>query len=151
MTRSSLQNLRMFRKLCGDDNLKNVILATTKWGITPEEDALRREHDLISEGGFWSTMKAAGSMTCRFEDSAASATALVEKVIHKEQKTFKPKIQEEIIQGKKLSDTDAGAVINQAIITLQKEHEKEKKALAEELQMAKKARKCRPRLYASSY
>ncbi|CAL8578088.1 hypothetical protein XPA_003889 [Xanthoria parietina] len=38
MTHSSIQNLRMFRKLCGDHNLKNVVLATTKWGVTPLED-----------------------------------------------------------------------------------------------------------------
>ncbi|KAL9041668.1 MAG: hypothetical protein Q9214_004028 [Letrouitia sp. 1 TL-2023] len=137
MTRANIQNLRMFRKLCGDDNLNHVILATTKWGITPHEDALRREHDLTSEEGFWSIMKAAGSLARRFENSTESATALVEEILSKDAK-FVPKIQREIIQGKKLVDTEAGADINEAIVKLQREHEKEKKALAEELERAKK-------------
>ncbi|KAI4209097.1 MAG: hypothetical protein LQ351_007933 [Letrouitia transgressa] len=137
MTRASVQNLRMFRKLCGDDNLNHVILATTKWGITPHEDALRREHDLTSEEGFWSIMKAAGSLARRFENSTESATALVKEILSKDAK-FVPKIQREIMQGKKLVDTEAGAELNGAFVKLQREHEKEKKALAEELERAKK-------------
>lgn len=136
MTHSSLQNLRMFRKLCGDDNLKNVILATTKWGVTPIEDALRRERELTSEGGFWRTMIAAGSVVRRFENSASSAKDLVEEILDGGQK-FVPAIQKEMVQGKKLADTAAGAYIEEAIVRLQKEHEGEKKALLEEVQRAK--------------
>lgn len=140
MTHSSLQNLRMFRKLCGDDNLKNVILATTKWGVTPLEDAFRRERELTSEGGFWRTMIAAGSVVRRFENSTTSATDLVEEILDGGQK-FVPAIQKEMVQGKKLADTAAGAYIEEAIVRLQKEHEGEKKALLEEVQRAKQERK----------
>ncbi|KAL8837556.1 MAG: hypothetical protein Q9176_005612 [Flavoplaca citrina] len=124
MTHSSLQNLRMFRKLVGDHNLKNVILATTKWSVTPLEDGLRREKDLTSEEGFWSTMMAAGSMVRRFENSAASAQSLVEEILHL-QKKIVPKVQEEVVHGKKLADTEAGIYIEQTIALLQKKHEEE--------------------------
>ena len=95
MTSSSLKNLGMFRKLCGDDNLKNAILATTKWGITPSTDAYRRERDLSSDTGFWSTMTAAGSKIRRFENSTASAEVLVGEILDGGQK-FMPKIRKEV-------------------------------------------------------
>ena len=31
MTGTATRNLTMMRKLCGDENLKNVLLATTRW------------------------------------------------------------------------------------------------------------------------
>ncbi|KAL8653076.1 MAG: hypothetical protein Q9226_003996 [Calogaya cf. arnoldii] len=137
MTQSSLQNLRLFRKLCGDHNLKNVVLATTKWSVTPLEDALRREKDLTSETGFWRTMMAAGSVVRRFENSAESAMALVEEILDIGQKIV-PTIQKEVVEGTKLADTQAGAFIEEAIALLQKEHDEEKQALWEEVQRAKK-------------
>ncbi|KAL9036643.1 MAG: hypothetical protein Q9180_004180 [Flavoplaca navasiana] len=136
MTHSSLQNLRMFRKLVGDHNLKNVILATTKWSVTPLEDGLRREKDLTSEGGFWSTMMAAGSVVRRFEDSAASAQGLVEGILRLQEKIV-PKIQEEVMDGKKLVDTEAGAYIGEDIARLQKTHEEQLQAILEEAHRAR--------------
>ena len=135
MTNSSLQNLRMFRKLCGDDNLKNVVLVTTKWGITPEEDAHRRERDLTSETGFWGTMIAAGSSVRRFENSTASAKALVEDILYGGER-FMPTIQKEVVQGKKLADTEAGAFINKALNELQERYEEEKEVLKQEVKLA---------------
>lgn len=32
MTGSNVRNLNMFRRLCGDNNMQNVFLVTTKWG-----------------------------------------------------------------------------------------------------------------------
>lgn len=139
MTHSSLQNLRMFRKLVGDHNLKNVILATTKWSVTPLEDGLRREKDLTSEKGFWNTMMAAGSVVRQFENSAASAQSLVEEILHLQEKIV-PKIQKEVMDGKKLADTEAGAYIEEAIARLQTKHEEEKQALLEEVQRARSER-----------
>ncbi len=141
MTHSSLQNLRMFRKLCGDSNLGNVILATTKWGITPPVDAYRRERELASENGFWGMMIAAGSRVRRFENSVASAQALVEEILDGSEK-FMPQIQQEVIKGKKLSETEAGAYLNEEIIAIQKKHQKDQEILREEFKRAQQDRKC---------
>ncbi|KAL8877012.1 MAG: hypothetical protein Q9192_008757, partial [Flavoplaca navasiana] len=136
MTNSSLKNLQMFRRLVGDHNLKNVILATTKWSVPPHKMELVRENDLTSEEGFWRTMMAAGSVVRRFKNDAASAQSLVEEILHLEKKIV-PKIQEEVVHGKKLADTEAGAYIEQTIALLQKKHEEEKQALLEEVQRAR--------------
>ena len=140
MTRSSIQNLRMFRKLCGDDNWENVILATTRWGITPAADAHRRERELSSKNGYWGTMIAAGLRIRRFENSVDSAQALVGEILDGNNE-FMPKIQEEVIEGTKLSDTEAGAYLNEAILALQKKHEEEQRILKEEWERAERHRK----------
>ena len=142
MTRSSLQNLRMFRKLCGDDNLQNVILATTKWGTTPENDALAREKELCDNNEFWGLMIKDRALVERFENTKESARYLVEKILKTGKETFTPKIQHEVVeQGKKLSDTDAGAFIDEALIEQAKKHQEEVNALREEQERARKMRK----------
>lgn len=142
MTGSSIQNLRMFRKLCGDENLQNVIMATTKWGITPQQDALEREKELLSPTGFWGVMIAQGSLIRRFENSEASAKALVEEILRTGQERFVPKFQEEVAQrGKDLVDTDAGAYLNEKLKKLSEKHEQEKKILRDELDFARGRRK----------
>ena len=142
MTHSGLQNLRMFRKLCGDDNLQNVILATTKWGITPEHDALSREKELCDKNEFWGLMIKDRAMVERFENTKESARYLVEKILQTGEETFIPRIQHEVVeQGKKLSDTDAGAFIDEALIEQAKKHQKELDGLREEQDRARRMRK----------
>ncbi len=143
MTNSILTNLRMFRRLCGDENLKNVILATTKWGITPPKDAKRRDLELHAESGYWAPMTAAGSLIRRFENSAESAQALIDELLQ-DGTTFVPAIQREMAQGKKLSDTEAGAYLDEALSALKEQHRKEKDALIDEMKRAEKNSKRTP-------
>ena len=141
MTGSVLKNIRMFRKLCGEENLRNVILATTKWAITPMNDAIMRERDLCSDQGFWGLMIHAGSMVRRFDNTEASARSLVEELLHTGNKSFTPKIQREVVvEGKMLSQTDAGAFIEEALAKQAKEHKEEMKSLKEEQERARKKR-----------
>ena len=141
MTGSILKNIRMFRKLCGEENLRNVILATTKWAITPMNDAIVRERDLCSDQGFWGLMVHAGSRVRRFDNTEASAQSLVEELLHTGSKGFTPKIQREVVvEGKKLSQTDAGAFIEEALAKQAKEHKEEMKSLKEEQERARKKR-----------
>ena len=46
MSGTSKRNFRMFRELCGDDALKNVIIATTMWGKVGKEEGENREREL---------------------------------------------------------------------------------------------------------
>lgn len=141
MTGSILKNLRMFRKLCGEENLGNVILATTKWAITPMNDAIMRERDLCSDQGFWGLMINAGSMVRRFDNTEASARSLVEELLHTGNKSFIPKIQREVVEeGKNLSQTDAGAFIEEALARQARDHQEEMKSLLEEQERARKKR-----------
>ena len=141
MTGSMLKNLRTFRKLCGEENLRNVILATTKWAVTPIKEAILRERDLCSDQGFWGLMIKAGSMVRRFDNTEASARSLVEELLHTGSKSFTPKLQREVVEeGRNLSQTDAGAFIEEALAKQARNHQEEMKALLEEQARAQKER-----------
>ncbi|KAK1091077.1 hypothetical protein LTR48_007028, partial [Friedmanniomyces endolithicus] len=53
---SALNNLSMFRKLCGTDFYPNVILATSFWGSVDADIGRRREVELRENDEFWGAM-----------------------------------------------------------------------------------------------
>lgn len=141
MTGSILTNLRMFRKLCGDDNLRNVILAITKWEITPPRDANLRERELCSDQGFWGPMINSGSVARRFANTEASARSLVQELLNRGSDGFTPKIQREVVEeSKSLWQTDAGAFIEEALAKQARIHMEEMRSLVEEQERALKKR-----------
>ncbi|KAL9005339.1 MAG: hypothetical protein Q9188_001880 [Gyalolechia gomerana] len=81
-------------------------------------------------------MIAADSVVRRFENSAVSAKELVEEILDCGQK-FVPRIQKEMVRGKKLSDTAAGPYVEDGIVWLQKKHQGDEKVLLEEVQRVK--------------
>ena len=56
----AFKNLNMFRKLCGDEALKNVVLGTTKWDDVTPEVGQQREMQLRDD--FWKEMIGHGSV-----------------------------------------------------------------------------------------
>jgi hypothetical protein len=57
MEGSALRNLRMFRKLCGEDFMKSVVLGTTFWDKVGEEQGADREKELLETDDFFKEMK----------------------------------------------------------------------------------------------
>ena len=138
---SSLTNLRMFRKLCGDDNLANVILATTKWSDPPKSEELSREEQLKTDDEFWGLMIRDGSLVRRFDNTKPSARALVEEILNTGKDHITPQIQHEVVElGRNLSETEAGAFIDKRLIELAKRHQEEVEGLMEEQERARRKR-----------
>jgi energy-coupling factor transporter ATP-binding protein EcfA2 len=108
MTGSALTYLRLFRSLCGDDALKNVILVTTMWNKMRDEDtgeALRREDELLDN--FWKPMVNKGSYVAQFDGTSDTAFALIWQLAGKEGVVLK--IQKEIVdQDMEVLHTAAG-------------------------------------------
>ena len=66
----------MFKRLCGDHNMANVVLLTTMWNQLRDEGVgLRRDQELREQ--FWSVMESKGSYIRRFDGSRAMAEAVV--------------------------------------------------------------------------
>jgi hypothetical protein len=76
---TSRKNLTMFNKLYGDDALKNVVLATTKWSHIPEDVGWRREQQLSNT--YWKRMLNLGSRMAWFTCTRESAWAIVNSII----------------------------------------------------------------------
>ena len=65
MQGSAKKNLFMFKKLCGPNALRHVILATTMWDRVSEVEGRAREQELTSTDDFWGWMVSQGSRVCR--------------------------------------------------------------------------------------
>ena len=79
-TGTILKNLDMFKKLCGDDALGNVVLGTTKWSlIDHQETGERREQQLYDL--FWKDMINHGSVIRRVGDDPSSAREILDHIL----------------------------------------------------------------------
>lgn len=104
MSGTSLKNLDMFQKLCGDNALQNVIVVTTMWREVTEATGCKREKELESE--YWQSMIECGSQMRRFHDCHASAWEIIKNLNEVRQPL---QIQQEIVdKGLNLQFTSAG-------------------------------------------
>lgn len=83
MRHSALQNLRMFKKLCGEDGLGSVVLATTMWSQQKDVPAENREKELLEDPRFWKHMIDRGSVVFRHDSARKSAAEIVNYLIQK--------------------------------------------------------------------
>ncbi|KAJ8689304.1 hypothetical protein PTI98_013338 [Pleurotus ostreatus] len=107
MAGTPIKNLNMFKQLCGQDALDNVILMTTMWTEVAEGVGESRESEL--RRNYWKPMIVGGSSTTRFDGTHLRAWEIIDAL------GTGPKpllIQTEMVdEGKTLPETSAGAVL----------------------------------------
>ena len=133
---STLRNLKMFRELCGESPLKNVILVTTGWGTAAKSGHLQKatdnERQLRTETQFWANMIKRGSDVKKFEDSRESAMDIIFSLVDKPPVVLQ--IQEELVdKNKNLADTAAGHVVNEELKKVEAAYRAELDALAQQM------------------
>jgi hypothetical protein len=140
---SSLRNLKMFRELCGEEPLKNVVLTTTGWGSSKKagelDKAIAHEVQLRTDADFWAPLLKRGAKTARFEDTRASALEIIDSIVENTPTVLK--IQRELVdEHMDLIDTGAGATVNEEIKKLEEKYKKELESMQEDMA---KALKCK--------
>lgn len=126
MSGTSLKNLSMFRKLCGSESLKNVVIVTTKWDAVPIETGELREQDLMNK--FLQPMLTLGAQQARHNNTLVSAQDVLRKVLGN--RGLALKLQNELVDEKKtLGETEAGAAVGDDIDKLRAKYENEKEEL----------------------
>nr|RBQ99978.1 hypothetical protein FVER53263_08695 [Fusarium verticillioides] len=134
---SAQKNLMMFRKLCGKDSLKNVILVTTMWEGEDAATGERREQELIATDGFWGALVEEGAQVSRHNNTRSSAMSLLRTVAKNNRVTIS--IQKEMVsEHKDLNETEAGIGLNSNILLAEQRVMKE---MSEALEMERQARK----------
>jgi hypothetical protein len=138
MEGSSLKNLRMFQRLCGQKFLKNVLLTTTQWSnVDPSEGGVRENS--LRNGDFWGGLIDKGATLQRFHGTRESGLELIRKLMPNERKPLD--IQVQIVnQHMSLLETDAGKCINEELIALEKRQKEEIESLERERREAIEAR-----------
>lgn len=140
---SSLRNLKMFRQLCGDNPLKNVVLATTGWGTAERSGSLQKaednENQLETDPDFWEPLIKRGSTTARFTDTEESALEIIMSLAGRAPVTLQ--IQTElVIEEKKLIDTAAGNTVNEEMKKLEAKYKAEISKIQQDMDEALSAR-----------
>ena len=134
MSGSAIRALHLFQRICGEDNYKNVILATTFWNKIEhrKQEGIEREERLLANEGFWKSMKEKGAKPMRlghnYKDILPALMAMAEKP------TMTLEIQQELSNGLGLEQTMAGLFINSDSLEFQKEQELKSAKLQEDFE-----------------
>lgn len=123
MAGSAVRALHLFQRICGEENYKNVILATTFWNKIEhcKDEGIDRERRLLENEGFWKVMKEKGAQTVRLARNYRDILPALVDMAEKPKVTLD--LQQELRDGLKLEQTMAGLFINSDSEQLQEEHE----------------------------
>lgn len=69
----------MFRELCGERTLKNVVLVTTMWGEVTDEQGTARERLLRDEQFKYAVDR--GAQLCRYDNTPESGRTVLRKIL----------------------------------------------------------------------
>ena len=123
----------MFRNLCGDTTLKNVVLATNMWGDVSPEEGEARETEL--SGRFIEPVIKKGAQMIRHLNTTESAHNIIRMIMKNHPLALQ--IQRELVEEHKdITDTAAGAAVNQELTELINKHKAELKEVREEMKQA---------------
>ena len=81
MSGPAFKNLKMFRLLCGDSALPNVVLATTRWSNPAHkqeyQEQQERQAELISRPEYWGELIHQGATSALYDGTYASALRII--------------------------------------------------------------------------
>ncbi|KAJ6192387.1 P-loop containing nucleoside triphosphate hydrolase protein [Bipolaris maydis] len=134
---SGIKNIKMFQKLCGEDTLASVVLATTMWEQAGENAGKEREKQLKRELQLWKKMIDHGSKVYRHDSGKVSATKIINYLIARKRPVTLDIQREMVDQAKDLVDTGAGSELASTVELLIKNYERKLKDLEKELRLAR--------------
>ena len=117
--------------------MQNVSLVTTMWDKVTRVEGECRERDLMGENGFWKAMIGGGCLVRRHDGSVDCARGLVGELAGMQRTVLR--LQEEIAEGKRLIETEAGVSLNEELLKVRLQHEEELRCVNEEMEAAMKS------------
>ncbi|PPQ95244.1 hypothetical protein CVT26_014935 [Gymnopilus dilepis] len=135
----STRNFKMFRQLCGESTLKNVVILTNMWGEVDKKVGEAREHELATQDMFFKPVLDKGGRLMRHDNTRESANNILRQIFKNHPLTLQ--IQTELIDQKKdISETAAGEELNRELAKQLKKHQEEMRSLQEEMKEAIRAK-----------
>ena len=125
----------MFRELCGDTTLQNVVLVTNMWSEVTPEVGESRENEL--SGRFFKPVIDQGARMVRHHNTGQSAHDIIRLIMRNRPVALQ--IQRELVdEHKDIVDTAAGEAVNKELNEQIRRHQVELKAVQEEMKQALK-------------
>ncbi|CAL1717341.1 unnamed protein product [Somion occarium] len=126
------KNFHLFKKLCGDDALKSVVIATNMWGGVEPGLGEQREIELASNDKFFKPALEKGSKLVRHDNTRISAENIIREIMGYPRLGLS--IQIEVVdQHKSIGDTSAGQDLKAELEAEIEKQKEEKKKLQEEM------------------
>jgi len=125
----------MFRELCGDTSLKNVVLVTNMWGNVSLDVGESREKELTSN--YFKPVLDKGAQMVRHQNTEQSAHNIVRMIMKNQPVVLQ--IQRELVDERKdIIDTAAGEAVNHELNEQIRRHKAELKEVQEQMIQALK-------------
>jgi len=123
------RNFKIFRELCGETSLKNVVLVTNMWGEVSSDVGQARETELASN--FLKPALDKGARMVRHHNTEQSAHGVLQCIINNHPVVLQ--IQRELVdEHREITNTSAGAAINTDLAEETRRHEAELRRVEEE-------------------
>jgi len=127
------RNFKIFRELCGESSLKNVVLVTNMWGEVSHEVGEARERELASN--FLKLALDKGAQMVRHHNTEQSAHDVIRRIMNNHPVVLQ--IQRELVDERRdITNTAAGEAVNTELAEEAKRHEAELKRAQEERERA---------------
>lgn len=125
----------MFRKLCGESTLKNVVLVTNMWGKVEQTVGEARERELA--GVYFKPALDKDAQLARHYNTTQSSHDIIRRIMKNDPAALQ--IQQELVdEGKDIRSTAAGEAVNEELNKVIRRHEAEMNTLREEMRQALK-------------
>ncbi|KAL4081032.1 P-loop containing nucleoside triphosphate hydrolase protein [Scleroderma citrinum] len=136
---TSSRNFRIFRELCGESTLRNVLIVTNMWSEVDPSLGEERERELATNSKFFKPVVDRGARMLRNLNTRESAHAILRHLINAQAHTLQ--IQHEIVnEHRDLSQTSAGAELTRLLKEQSNRHEEQLKEVRRELEQAMRAK-----------
>lgn len=123
----------MFRELCGDESLKNVVILTNMWGQVEPAIGEARERELADDDLFFRPALLKGAKMFRHDQTLNCAERVIRHLMRKTPEILQ--IQREIVdENKDILQTAAGGELNRELIAQMDRHKAEMATLQREWQ-----------------
>jgi hypothetical protein len=114
------RNFKMFRELCGESTLRNVLVVTNMWSQVALDLGEMREKEL--EDNFFKPVLVKGARMLRHEGTQESSHRILRYLIHNQPATLL--IQEELVnEHKNIVETSAGSELTRVLSEQRERHE----------------------------
>jgi len=132
MSGIATRNFKLFRELCGESTLKNVVILTNMWGEVNLEVGEAREAELKTQDLFFKPVLDKGAQILRHDNTFETAINILRHLT--ENHPVPLQIQKELVdQNKDIRDTAAGAELSKELVEQIRKHHEEMRKLQEEM------------------
>ncbi|KAG9092436.1 hypothetical protein FRC06_011920 [Ceratobasidium sp. 370] len=133
----SRRTFKIFRELCGQKTLGNVLIVTNMWSNPPADIEIKRESQLQTDGRYFQpAVKAGAQMARRLHKNAASAHDIIRMLLNKNPVVMQ--VQHELVDNKQgFFTTGAAQVLGKELVEMEQRHQEEIAQVKEDLRKAK--------------